>query len=81
MPKKKIIKMNPLGKPGFCKLEAKRLSDFLNTKITFDQVLTELSLYEWGKNPADKVLSHYIISDLEDCVQIQKAKGGSKKNV
>lgn len=59
----KIIKVE--DKAGFCTRTAKYLSDFLNTKISFSDVLDELSLYEWGMSPKNKVLSYYVIETLK----------------
>ncbi|MBK7362682.1 MAG: hypothetical protein IPJ01_10340 [Micavibrio sp.] len=59
----KIIKVE--DKAGFCTRTAKHLSDFLNTKISFSEVLDELSLYEWGMSPKNKVLSYYVIETLK----------------
>jgi hypothetical protein len=61
-----IIKIDEKQKPAFCEQTAKYLSSLLNTKITFSEVLDELFLYEIGSQPANEVLSHYIIERLKD---------------
>jgi len=59
----KIIKVE--DKAGFCTRTAKHLSDFLNTKIGFSEVLDELSLYEWGMKPKNEILSYYVVETLK----------------
>lgn len=62
----KIIKLNENQKPRFCYILALYLTDFLNTEITFNEVLDELFLYESDELPKDKILSQYVIHFLEE---------------
>ncbi len=61
----KIIKIN--DKASFCVLAQKHLSDLLNQKIEFADILDELTLYEWGANPKNEVLSKYVVNFLKQC--------------
>lgn len=69
MSKKRIYVNN---KALFCQNCANYLSSLLNTKILFPDVLDELSLYQWGMEPKDKILSQYVIKYLEDCTVNQE---------
>ena len=83
MAKKQIILIS--DKPGFCILCSKHLSELLNTKITFTEVLDELFLYELGFE-SDKPLAQFVrlfLQDVKEAVDIKetqrKVKEASRK--
>jgi hypothetical protein len=61
-----VIKLDQNQRPRFCYMAALHISDLLNTKITFNEVLDELFLYERGELPNDRILSQYVIELLEN---------------
>ena len=65
--KKTIIKLETNARPGFAMMASRRISEMLNTKVTFMEVLDELFLYECGMDPINVPLRHFVISILEDC--------------
>ncbi len=66
MRKEKLIILSTGSKARFILQCSKYLSDFLNTKIPFQEVSSELMLYELRMEPANAVLSHYVISYLKE---------------
>ena len=70
----KIIKIDDSQRSSFCMLCARHLSELLNTKITFLQVLDELFLYEHGITSANEPLARFVELFLKDMVARNSGK-------